>query len=47
MEMNDLVEFKSTPEIREKLKKYGITKKFSEDDIILNENAYIKAIPIL
>ena len=47
MEMNDLVEFKSTPEIREKLKKYGITKKFSEDDIILNENAYIKAIPIV
>ena len=47
MEMNDLVEFKSTPEIREKLKKYGITKKFSENDIILNENAYIKAIPIV
>ncbi|MBL0032418.1 MAG: Crp/Fnr family transcriptional regulator [Bacteroidetes bacterium] len=47
MEMTDLVEFKSTPEIREKLKKYGITKKFSEGDIILNENAYIKAIPIV
>ena len=47
METNDLVEFNSTPEIKEKLKKYGFTKKFSEDDVILNENAYIKAIPIV
>jgi CRP/FNR family transcriptional regulator, anaerobic regulatory protein len=47
MESNDLLEFKSTPEIREKLAKYGFTKKFLEDDVILNENAYIKAIPIV
>jgi CRP/FNR family transcriptional regulator len=47
MESNDLIEFKSTPEIREKLAKYGFTKKFLEDDVILNENAYIKAIPIV
>ncbi|MFZ7116064.1 MAG: Crp/Fnr family transcriptional regulator [Bacteroidota bacterium] len=47
METNDLIEFNSTPEIKEKLKKYGFTKKFSEDDVILNENAYIKAIPIV
>ena len=47
METNDLIEFKSTPEIREKLAKYGFTKKFLEDDVILNENAYIKAIPIV
>ncbi|MBI2270168.1 MAG: Crp/Fnr family transcriptional regulator [Bacteroidetes bacterium] len=47
MELNNLVEFKSSPEIREKLTAYGIAKTFSEDDVILNENAYIKAIPIV
>lgn len=47
MELNNLVEFKSSPEIREKLSAYGIAKTFSEGDVILNENAYIKAIPIV
>lgn len=47
METNDLIEFNSTPAIKEKLKEYGFTKKFSENDVILNENSYIKAIPIV
>ena len=47
METNDLVEFKSTPEIRAKLYEYGFSKKFVQDDVILNENSYIKAIPIV
>ena len=47
MELDNIVEFKSSPEIKEKLYGYGITKTFSEGDIILNENAYIKAIPIV
>jgi len=47
MELNEIVEFKSSPLIREKLATVGFTKTFAEGDIILNENAYIKAIPIV
>lgn len=47
MELDNLIEFKSTPEIKEKLSAYGIAKKFSEGDVILNENSYIKAIPLV
>ncbi len=47
MDLDNLIEFKSSPEIKEKLFAYGIAKTFSEGDIILNENAYIKAIPIV
>jgi CRP/FNR family transcriptional regulator len=47
MELNNLTEFKSSPEIREKLSSYGTAKTFSEGDVILNENAYINAIPIV
>ena len=47
MELDSLIEFKSSPEIKEKLSSYGIAKTFSEGDIILNENAYINAIPIV
>lgn len=43
----DITEFKYSPELREKLADYGFTKTFSEGDVILNENAYIKAIPIV
>jgi CRP/FNR family transcriptional regulator len=46
-ELDQLIEFKSSPEIREKLYEYGIPKTFTEGDVILNENAYIKAIPIV
>jgi CRP/FNR family transcriptional regulator len=47
MELENLLEFKSSPEVRQKLSSYGFVKKFSEGDIILNENAYIRAIPIV
>ena len=47
MELDNLVEFKSSPEIIGKLYEYGIAKTFSEGDVILNENAYIKSIPIV
>ena len=33
--------------MREKLVAYGVAKTFQEGDVILNENAYIKAIPIV
>src|ERR1035437_2479805 len=47
MELDNIIEFQSSPEIKEKLSSYGNAKTFSEGDIILNENAYIKAIPIV
>lgn len=43
----NLVDFKSFPEIRKKLEAYGISKKFNEGDTILNENVYIKSIPLV
>lgn len=45
--LNDIVEFKSSPLIRERLYEYGKAKTFSEGEVILNENTYIKAIPIV
>jgi CRP/FNR family transcriptional regulator len=45
MELNDIIEFKSSPLIIEKLLEIGFSKTF--DEIILNENAYIKALPIV
>ena len=47
MNLENLNEFKSLPEIREKLAAYGLVKTFMEGDVILNENAYINAIPIV
>jgi CRP/FNR family transcriptional regulator len=47
MELNDIIEFKSSPKIREKLADFGFAKTFAEGEVILNENAYIKAIPIV
>ena len=47
MQLNDIIEFKSSPLIREKLADFGFAKTFAEGEAILNENAYIKAIPIV
>lgn len=47
MELENLIEFKSSPEVREKLEAYGMANTFAEGDVILNENAYINAIPIV
>lgn len=47
MELDSLQEFKSTPQMREKLLEVGYIKSFLDGEIILNENAYIKAIPIV
>ncbi len=45
--LENIIEFKSSPEIRAKLTSYGSSKFFIEGDIILNEDSYIKAIPIV
>jgi CRP/FNR family transcriptional regulator len=47
MNLHALSDFKSSPAIQEKLQSYGTSKHFSEGDVILNENSYIKAIPIV
>jgi CRP/FNR family transcriptional regulator, anaerobic regulatory protein len=47
MELNEIIEFRSSALIREKLVGFGFTKKFAEESIVLRENAYIKAIPIV
>lgn len=47
MELDQLEDFKSTPEINKKLAAYGITKSFKEGDIILDEHSFISSIPIV
>lgn len=47
MELSDIIEFKSSPLIRQKLADVGFAKTFAQGETILNENAYIKAIPIV
>jgi CRP/FNR family transcriptional regulator len=42
-----IAEFKSAPELIEKLISYGTVKTFSEGQPILNENAYIRSIPLV
>jgi len=45
--LDTITEFKTSPEIREKLRTFCITKHFQEGAIIQNENTYIKVIPIV
>jgi CRP/FNR family transcriptional regulator len=47
MELNAIEEFKSSQKLSDTLVGLGITKTFAEGDVILSENAYIKAIPIV
>lgn len=46
-ELDKISEFRYSPGIKDKLLQYGNVKTFSEGDMIQNENAYIKAIPIV
>jgi CRP/FNR family transcriptional regulator len=45
--LSEIAEFKSSPELVEKLLKYSIQKKYDAGSIILNENAHILSIPIV
>ena len=47
MELDDLIEFRSSPEVRLKLLSYGIEKIFSEGEVILNEDTFVRAIPLV
>lgn len=46
-ELNQISEFKSSPALREKLNQYSIHKEYASGEVILRENAYIKAIPLV
>lgn len=45
--LNEIAELRSSPELKEKLYENGIKKDFIAGDIILNENASIRSIPIV
>jgi CRP/FNR family transcriptional regulator len=47
MESKNTQELKFSPLVKEKLYDFGFAKSFAEGEVILNENAYIKAIPIV
>lgn len=47
MELKEIDEFKASPKITEKLLGMGISKSFAEGDVIINENAFVNAIPIV
>ncbi len=47
MELDDIVDFNSSPKMLEALHACGSSKHFAEGDVILGENAYIRAIPII
>ena len=47
MALDNITEFRYSPNIREKLADFGFSKAFAEGDVIINENAFIKAIPIV
>jgi CRP/FNR family transcriptional regulator len=46
-DLRQITEFKSSPELVEKLYKHGIQKNYEAGSIILNENASIRSIPIV
>lgn len=47
MELKQIAEFKTSPELVEKLQKHSIQKHFKAGTTLLNENAHIGSIPIV
>ncbi len=47
MQKDDFQAFIHTPTVKKKLLEFGFSKSFNEGEIVLNENAYIRAIPIV
>lgn len=46
-DLQQISEFRSSPELVEKLQQYSIQKNYVAGDVILSENAYIRSIPIV
>lgn len=47
MEPDHLKAFTTSPEVRSRILTYGIEKSFSEGEVILNEDTYVRAIPLV
>lgn len=47
MTIDQIPDFKQFPKIRAQLNSFGYSKVFNEGDVIINEHAFIKAIPII
>jgi CRP/FNR family transcriptional regulator len=45
--LENIAEFKSSPELIAKLYKYGISKQYDAGTILMDENSYIRSIPIV
>lgn len=45
--LNQVESFKSSPELIAKLEQYGIQKEYKAGSVILNENSYIRSIPLV
>lgn len=45
--LENITEFKSSPELIAKLYKYGISKQYDAGTILMDENSYIRSIPIV
>src|SRR5690606_1824547 len=43
----DITEFKLSPEVIERLYEFSIQKEYEAGSVLLNENAYIRSIPIV
>ncbi|ERJ67435.1 cyclic nucleotide-binding domain protein [Porphyromonas gingivalis W4087] len=46
-QIEDISEFRSSPELVDKLYKHGILKVYKAGSVILNENAHVRSIPIV
>ena len=46
-ELQQITEFKTSPELVEKLQQHSIRKEYEAGSVILNENAHIRSIPIV
>lgn len=46
-ELQQITEFKTSPELVEKLQEYSVRKEYEVGSIVLNENAHIRSIPIV
>lgn len=47
MHLDQIQEFKASPKIRARISEFGFSKTYTEGDVILEENTYIRAIPII
>jgi signal-transduction protein with cAMP-binding, CBS, and nucleotidyltransferase domain len=46
-ELNTIEEFRSSPQLREKLVQYGTLKRYPKGDSLMSENSSIRSIPIV